>query len=519
MTYKTPLNFSLCVIATIALLGFIAWDGLVVLGTRWIDDEAYSHGFILAALVGYLVVLEKASLRQKKLGYSWIAFIGMCFFTAVLLVSYITQIQTLQYQSFLVTMAFLAIAVMGRASVVILLPASLLVFAIPLPYFTQVALTADLQLISSEIAAFSLRSLGIPVLLEGNIIDMGNYSLQVVEACAGLNYLVPLLGLGHILAYMFKTVMWKRVLLVISAIPISVFLNSTRITITGYMFDAYDINTAEGFFHAFQGWLIFVISMFVLGVEMILLNKIGSKRVNLMETMGFKRPGETDGTNNPEVEIRKEPKTLFAVLAVSVLAAGLTFYFETKPEFIPDRAQLVVFPEKIDQWEGRMFAGSIEAMETLGADDHLFANYRLKDSNKLVELYVAYFDRQSDDKNPHSPKACLPGGGWDIVSIEQVVKNISPTESIPINRMVIQKGTHKQLLYYWFNLHGRQIADEYQMKAHMLRDRVLLNRSDGAIIRITSANYAGESLEAVEKRMDEFLSSLNPVLGKFIPAI
>ena len=75
------------------------------------------------------------------------------------------------------------------------------------------------------------------------------------------------------------------------------------------------------------------------------------------------------------------------------------------------------------------------------------------------------------------------------------------------------------MLYYWFNLHGRQIADEYRMKSYMLRDRLILNRSDGAIVRLVSTSRGGESLQLVEERMDSFLANLSPELDKFIPAI
>ena len=402
MTYATPLNFKILAASTIVLLGIIVWDGLAVLASRWIHDEAYTHGFILVALVGYLLFQESEQLKKTKFGFSWVGFVGFCGLTAILFVAYVTQIQTLQYQAFLLALCFLAIAIMGRASILILLPASLLVFAIPLPYFTQVALTADLQLISSQLAASSLRALGIPVLLEGNVIDLGSYKMQVVEACAGLNYLVPLLGLGHILAYMFKTVMWKRVLLVLSAIPISVLLNSTRITITGWLMDVYDINTAEGFFHAFQGWLIFIVSMFVLGLEMVLLNKVGSRRVDLWKMLGFAHFGQNAERDDSNQNVRSVPKTLYPVFAIALLAAVVTFYVDSKPEFIPERPRLVLFPEKIDNWSGRSYAGSIEEMEALGADDHLFADYRQED-NKAIDLYIGYFDRQTDDKNPHSP--------------------------------------------------------------------------------------------------------------------
>ena len=88
-----------------------------------------------------------------------------------------------------------------------------------------------------------------------------------------------------------------------------------------------------------------------------------------------------------------------------------------------------------------------------------------------------------------------------------------------VNKMLIQRGVNQHLLYYWFNLHGRNIADEYKMKAYLLKDRVLLSRTDGALIRITSLRKNGESLEMVENRLDSFLVSMDPVIDQFIPAI
>ncbi len=507
--YKSPISYAVILLITVLLLGTISWEGINVLFSRWIDDEAYSHGFILFGLIVFMIVKERDELRRMGFGYSWWGVVLFSVFVALMLIAYITQIQTLQYQALVGALGFLAVAIMGKPSLKILLPASLIIFAIPLPFFTQVALTADLQLISSQLATNSLRALGIPVLLEGNVIDLGSYKMQVVEACAGLNYMVPLLGLGHICAYMFKTVMWKRIFLIISCIPISILLNSARITITGILMDVYGLNTAEGFFHGFQGWLIFIVSMAILALEVVLLNKVGARRIELSTMLTLFDAKTVAENKDRDRTLRTVPRTLISALAVTSLAFCLMLYVETKPEFIPEKPNFVLFPDQIGDWQGKMFAGSIEQMEKLGADDHLFSNYHHAETNQLIELYVAYFERQSDDKNPHSPKACLPGGGWDILSIDQVVKPIAAGKSIPVNRMIIQKGTYKQILYYWFNLHGRQIADEYRMKLFMLRDRLILNRSDGAIVRLVATNRGGESLQVVEERMDSFLSSLS----------
>lgn len=516
--YNTALKFKLALLVVVLLLGAVTWDGILLLLSRWTYDEAYNHGFILSALIAYLLFQERGDLRKLEFSQSWL---GFCLFAAMVfiaLIAYVTQILTLQYQAFLGAMCFLIIAVMGKASLKVLLPLSLLVFAIPLPYFSQVVLTADLQLASTHLSVVLLRMFEVPVFVEGNIIDFGGYSLQVVEACAGLNYMVPLLGLGHIMAFMFKTVMWKRVLLVVSCVPISIFLNSLRIAMTGMLMDSYGSEVAEGFFHAFQGWLIFLVSMVLLIIVLVLLNKIGAGRINLGTMLHFDRYKSEDASASAAVK-RNVPNTLFAALLVSFCAAGIAVYLEAKPEFIPERPKFEQFPERINAWRGEQFPGSLEQIEALGADDHLFANYQYDQAEELVGLYVAYFDRQSDDKNPHSPKACLPGSGWDILSIEQVTRKVSETRTIPLNKMIIQKGRNKQILYYWFNLHGRELADEYHMKAYMLRDRLLLNRSDGAIVRLTSGVYPGETEEVAEERMNSFLMALNPELMKFIPQI
>ena len=125
-----------------------------------------------------------------------------------------------------------------------------------------------MQLISSELGVLVIRLFDIPVYLEGNIIDLGTYKLQVVEACSGLRYMYPLLSLSLILAFFFRVVMWKRVLVFVSAIPITIVMNSIRIGIIGVLVEYFGIEVAEGFLHDFEGWVIFLVCFFFLYLEM-----------------------------------------------------------------------------------------------------------------------------------------------------------------------------------------------------------------------------------------------------------
>ena len=101
----------------------------------------------------------------------------------------------------------------------------------------------------------------------GNIIDLGNYKLQVVEACSGLRYLYPLLSLGFLAAYLFQAPLWQRVVVFISAIPITIVMNSLRIAIVGVLVDRWGTEQAEGLLHFFEGWVIFIVCAAILAAE------------------------------------------------------------------------------------------------------------------------------------------------------------------------------------------------------------------------------------------------------------
>ena len=146
-------------------------------------------------------------------------------------------------------------------------PIAFLVFAIPLPHFIDVNLSLELQLISSRLGVAFIRFFQIPVYLEGNLIDLGTYKLQVVDACSGLRYLFPLFSLSFLAAYLFQAPMWQRALVLFSSIPITIAMNGFRIGIVGVTVDRWGPEMAEGVLHLFEGWIIFVASALLLVLE------------------------------------------------------------------------------------------------------------------------------------------------------------------------------------------------------------------------------------------------------------
>ena len=149
----------------------------------------------------------------------------------------------------------------------------------PCPAFIDSIISLQLQFISSELGTLFIRMFGIPVYLDGNIIDMGYYKIQVVEACSGLRYLYPLMSLGFLAAYFFKAPFWERALVFLSSIPITIILNSIRVGMVGVTVNYWGSEAADGLLHFFEGWVIFLACGGLLAFEIYFLARISGKNV------------------------------------------------------------------------------------------------------------------------------------------------------------------------------------------------------------------------------------------------
>jgi exosortase len=177
--------------------------------------------------------------------------------------------------SILVVLGGIILFLLGKEFYKILLfPLVFLVFMIPIPSVLMDRITFPMQLFASKVAAKSLYLIGIPVLREGNIIRLANTSLEVAEACSGIRSLISLLALSVIFAYFSQKTAFKRVLLVLSTFPIAIIANAARVTGTGILAHYYGDKVAQGFFHGFSSWILFVVALVCLFIVGGLLSKI-----------------------------------------------------------------------------------------------------------------------------------------------------------------------------------------------------------------------------------------------------
>ena len=232
---------------------------------QWIHDPNYSHGFFVPAFSLYVLWQERHRLSKVPLRPSWSGLYLLAVAVVVLAAGTLGAELFLSRTSFLIAIAGLVVLFFGWNHLrAVLLPWLFLLLMIPIPNIIFNQITFPLQLLASKVAAFVLPLLGVPVLREGNVIQLPVMTLEVAEACSGIRSLMSLTTLAIIYGYLLETRMSTRIILAIASIPIAVIANGLRIIGTGLLVQYWDPEKAEGFFHAFSGWLIFVVSLLLL---------------------------------------------------------------------------------------------------------------------------------------------------------------------------------------------------------------------------------------------------------------
>jgi EpsI family protein len=208
----------------------------------------------------------------------------------------------------------------------------------------------------------------------------------------------------------------------------------------------------------------------------------------------------------------------FWIVAVIMLATALVLQAHSRSEFFPPREPLSSLPLQIDGWTGIDIPLDQDTLDILGAGEFLVREYEnASQSQPLISLFIAYFPTQKAGDTIHSPNHCLPGAGW-VPTSREVVHIAGPDgSSFPVNRYVVSKSGERQLVMYWFQAHGREVASEYQAKYYLVSDSVRMNRSDGGLVRLMTAMLDGESPDAAQARMMKLGSQFLPLLDNYIP--
>ena len=254
--------------------GKIAWFGLLIMACyapvlrtlvkQWASDPDMGHGFFVPVIAGYIIWRKRDELLAVKPQPNWWGLVVVIVGGVQLIIG------TLGVELFLARTSFVivligAVWLLGGDLMLkkITFPLFLLFFMVPIDAVIYNQITFPLQLLASRLADGALTMMSVPVLREGNILELPNQRLSVVEACSGIRSLLSLTFLSLVYGYFFEKKTWIRVVLFFSTVPIAIVANSSRVTITGILTQVKP-EAAEGFFHEAEGWVIFMVALGIL---------------------------------------------------------------------------------------------------------------------------------------------------------------------------------------------------------------------------------------------------------------
>jgi EpsI family protein len=218
-------------------------------------------------------------------------------------------------------------------------------------------------------------------------------------------------------------------------------------------------------------------------------------------------------------KIRPTPQLVAAALMTAALSAAFVTN-RVQPADQMDRSPFRIFPPEIAGWSGSVKEIPVDTIETLEADDYILIDFHHPDESAPVGFWSAYYRTTGADRGQiHSPEACLPGSGWNILTSHplELPMALRGEERMTVNRATISQGADNVLVYYWFEGRGRTIANERVSKLVSKFDGLVKGRTDGALVRLTTPILPGENESAADARILRLMEPLLGSLPRFIP--
>jgi exosortase len=251
---------------------------LRLLASQWWTDPDYGHGFFVPLFSGYILWHERRRWINIERRPSNIGLLVMLAAVGMLLIGSLGAELFISRVSLLVLLAGMVLFLAGWKMLrAVSFPLAFLIFAIPIPVIVYNQLTFPLQLMASRFAAFWLEAVRVPVLRDGNILILSNYSLEVIEACSGIRSLMSLVALAVAYGYFAEPRLWVRCLLVLLMVPSAIVSNALRIMGAGVLAHRFGPDAAEGFLHKFSGWVVFLTALGLIFACHWILWRVGSK--------------------------------------------------------------------------------------------------------------------------------------------------------------------------------------------------------------------------------------------------
>lgn len=482
----------------------------------WSTDDDYSYGFLIPLISAYLIWERRREIRETAISADWLGFIPFLLFLIFSLYGILGSSPSAVQPTIPLMLLSITLFCFGKAMFrKLFFPLAFLIFMIPLPTIVQDKLGMPLKLVSTKLGELILRLSGISVFVEGNVIDIGVTQLQVVDACGGLRFILPLLALGVLFACFFENIRWKQVVLVFITIPIAIITNGIRIGITGVLASMYGSSVAQGFFHGFSGWIVFMFAFALL----FLFHFLFLKRV-------WKKTHRPAGVNRHGKEVDNLPDHIgsaggvlpVVVCCLSLIVAGTLSCTTSVLPPIHVRGGMQSFPMTINAWQGKQEPMDLDIIQRSGAQDALNTVYT-REGSPPISLYMGYRGSPFVESTNffHSPGVCLPAAGWKTIdSSRYTIHNIPHFNDLTVSMMVIEKTGQRQLVYYWFQTKDHVSSNVNINRFHLALHAITRDNTCDLFIRPITPIYPGETVENAQKRMDRFVREMMAELLRFL---
>ncbi|UWQ21844.1 VPLPA-CTERM-specific exosortase XrtD [Jannaschia sp. W003] len=487
--------------------------GLAALGAAWSTPE-YSHGPLIPLISAWLLLRGMQAEGAPPVGGArWPGALVLGLALALAAVGARSGIGDVSAYGLIAwAMAMLLLWRGWRGGATHWAAVGHLVFMLPLPQLLWWKANLVLQGLSAELGVAAIALAGVPVWLEGHVIDLGVWQLEVAEACSGLRYMFPILSFAVIVAVCFRGPGWGKALLVLAAAPVAVLLNAGRIALIGVAVDRWGIAAAEGALHLLQGWAVFAACLALLLALAAGLRCFAPRPGPLLD-LG----GADAGAALRALGRAGAPRAAVAGAAATALAA-LAIALAPPPDAgAVARAPFAAFPATLGPWRGRATALPPALEAALGATDYLDLALVAPGERAPVNLFAAWYRSQVGGEGLHSPEICLPAGGWEVAALAHARVAPPGLGAWQANRAVITRGAERRLVLFWFEGRGGRTVSDWRARLAVLRDGALRGRTDGGLVRVMTPVAAGETEADAEARLLRVLARAVPRLGEHVP--
>ncbi|PQP35126.1 hypothetical protein C6A37_04150 [Desulfobacteraceae bacterium SEEP-SAG9] len=490
------------------------WPVFLKLAKQWSSGDN-SYCYLIIPLYLYLLYDKKDLFKFGEFSWTLWGLLPTLLSVMLIIAGELGSVRTLLFIGIWGCAVGLTVTLYGKRTRLLMFPLLILFFIVPLPPFVNQILTFKLKMAATKLSVMMLRTFGISVLQEGNIIDIGIEKLQVVDACSGLRYFMPMILLTILIGHFFVKGRWRWTVLLLMIVPLSIFINSLRIWASALFIVNGHPELARNLFHDFSGWLMFMIAGIFLVISALLLGKIGSNK-KASQTSNLK-PQTTKGALPQTAVSIIRPVVLTIILCFLFAGSGWALKQIPSAKNLPARKTFDYFPMQVGEWTGKRDFLSKEILSSLWSDDYLLATYTKEDSSNLIYLFIPFYAYQVTNHTAHAPQACLLGGGFALITANERPVRVGPDQEIKIMTMALEKDSTRLLGSYFFFQRGRVITSPWLNKFYLMWDAFTKRRTDGALVRVEMTIAPGQPMDDAYSVLEEFIGKLWPILPGFVP--